>query len=68
MDRGLRRAVVLQLHMRLPAVVADADAWKEYSENKAVLKALHTFQCEMWESGAGYGYGVITPPASPTKK
>lgn len=66
MDRGLRRAIVLQLYTRLPAVMADSDAWAEYSENKAVLKALHAFQCEMLGSGAGYG--VMTPPASPTKK
>lgn len=40
-DRGLRKAVIGQIEIRLPAILNDKTAWQEYSENKAVLKAFH---------------------------
>ncbi|KAF2845197.1 hypothetical protein T440DRAFT_282342 [Plenodomus tracheiphilus IPT5] len=66
MDCGLRKVVVMQLHLRLSAIMNDEDAWKEYSDNKEVLKALHGYQCGM--SGVGERTGLSTPPASPKKK
>ena len=65
-DRGLRKAIIAQLHTRLSAIMDDEEAWKECSENKAVLKALHAYQCEMLD--AALCYGILTPPATPTKR
>lgn len=64
-DRGLRKAIIAHVQTRLPTIMDDEAAWQEYSENKAVLKALHTYQCEMMDGSA---FGVPTPPVSPTKK
>jgi histone acetyltransferase HTATIP len=44
----------------------DEDAWAEYSGNKAVLKALHVYQCGM--INGVFGNGMVTPPTSPTKR
>lgn len=41
-DSGLRKAITAQLQNRMPAIIKDQAAWQEYSENKVVLKALHT--------------------------
>ena len=46
-DRGLRKAVIGQIHVRLPAILTDGTAWQEYSENKAVLKAYHAHVARM---------------------
>ncbi|KAI8938999.1 hypothetical protein NX059_004843 [Plenodomus lindquistii] len=64
-DGGLRQAIVLQIQARLSAIMEDEEAWKEYAENKEVVRALHMHQCEMWGGG---GVGMMTPPATPTKK
>ncbi|XP_014555123.1 hypothetical protein COCVIDRAFT_103184 [Bipolaris victoriae FI3] len=65
LDHGLRNAIILQLHIRLPAIMEDKDAWNYYSENKAVLKALHSYQCGMQDIMRSSG--IFTPPASPHK-
>jgi histone acetyltransferase HTATIP len=44
----------------------DEDAWAEYSGNRAVLKALHVYQCEVRDGLSSNG--MVTPPVSPTKK
>ena len=64
-DRGLRKAIIVHLQIRLPIIMDDEAAWQEYSENKLVLKALHTHQCELLDGSA---LGMLTPPVSPTKK
>lgn len=64
-DRGLRKAIIVHLHTRLPSIMDDEAAWQEYAENKPVLKALHAHQCGMLDGSA---LGVLTPPVSPTKK
>ncbi|KAG9389324.1 hypothetical protein A1F94_002217 [Pyrenophora tritici-repentis] len=63
-DRGLRKAIIAHVQMRLPTIMDDEAAWEEYSENKAVPKALHTHQRDMMDGA----FGVLTPPVSPTKK
>ena len=41
-DRGLRRATTGLLCMdRMPAIMNNQAAWKEYTENKALLLAVH---------------------------
>ncbi|KAL6156788.1 hypothetical protein ACJQWK_06584 [Exserohilum turcicum] len=65
-DSGLRKAITLQLHARLPAIMEDEAAWQDYSEDKALLKALHSHQCGIQD--AMRPFGISTPPASPTKK
>ncbi|OAG15152.1 hypothetical protein CC77DRAFT_1080363 [Alternaria alternata] len=58
-DRGLRKAIIT------------CSAWKEFSENKDVLRAFHSQMCEMdgGDSSNGnvvrIGAGMTTPPASP---
>ncbi|KAF1848313.1 histone acetyltransferase MYST2 [Cucurbitaria berberidis CBS 394.84] len=64
-DRGLRKATIKLLQARLPAIMEDEDAWKEFSDNKVVLKAFHAYQCEITDSE--FSTGVHTPPATPTK-
>jgi histone acetyltransferase HTATIP len=44
----------------------DDDAWDEYSGNRVLVKAVHKNQVEMLEEGKASG--LVTPPASPTKK
>ncbi|KAH9869228.1 hypothetical protein IAQ61_006433 [Plenodomus lingam] len=63
MDCGLRKSIVMQLHSRLPAIMADEEAWKEYAANKEVVRALHEHQCELLGVG-----GILTPPSTPTKR
>jgi hypothetical protein len=55
----------------MPAILGDESAWKEFSENKDVLRAFHLQMCEM-DGGdgsngnvVGIGSGMTTPPASP---
>lgn len=66
LDRGLRKALIIQVHARLPAIMDDKGAWDEYSGNKTLLKALHVYQCEVLE--AATAHGILTPPVSPTKR
>lgn len=40
-DCGLRKALIRQLYVRLSSILSDESAWKEYTGNKLVLKALH---------------------------
>jgi len=68
-DRGLRKAIIECVRMRMPAILDDESAWEEFSENKNVLRAFHMLQCEASEgggmiAGAGGG-GMMTPPATP---
>ncbi|CAO2654407.1 Nn.00g111400.m01.CDS01 [Neocucurbitaria sp. VM-36] len=65
-DLGLRKSAIKLLHARLPGIMEDEDAWKEFSDNKILLKAFHAYQCEMTDNGSSTG--VLTPPATPTKK
>ncbi|KAL6707840.1 hypothetical protein ACN47E_003740 [Coniothyrium glycines] len=65
-DRGLRRAVVACMQARMPCILQDQDAWQEFSNNKAVLKAFHRYQCEVAQFDSSDG--TVTPPATPTKK
>ncbi|KAF1835042.1 hypothetical protein BDW02DRAFT_310501 [Decorospora gaudefroyi] len=65
MDCDLRKAVIGLLQARLPAVMDDEEAWREYVGNQAVVKALHSHQCEMLENAQN---GLLTPPVTPTKK
>ncbi|KAB2098696.1 hypothetical protein AG0111_0g12992 [Alternaria gaisen] len=70
-DRGLRKAIITCVRTRMPAILGDESAWKEFSENKDVLRAFHLHMCEM--DGAdgsngnvvGIGAGMTTPPALP---
>ena len=68
-DRGLRKAIIECVRMRMPAILEDESAWEEFSENKNVLKAFHMSQCEAGEGGGmiagGGGGGMMTPPATP---
>jgi histone acetyltransferase HTATIP len=64
-DGGLRKAIVAQIHTRMPAIIEDDGAWEEYTLNKSVLKAVHVYQCELRDdarSGA-----ILTPPGTPAK-
>ncbi|KAI4906363.1 hypothetical protein J4E90_010582 [Alternaria incomplexa] len=68
-DRGLRKAIIECVRMRMPAILDDESAWEEFSENKNVLRAFHMLQCEASKgggmiAGAGGG-GMMTPPATP---
>ena len=65
LDCGLRAAIVTQLHVRMPAIIQDEDAWEEYAGNGRLVKALHARQCGGLEEGRG---GMLSPPATPTKK
>ncbi|KAH3919896.1 hypothetical protein HBI56_032390 [Parastagonospora nodorum] len=60
-DCGLRKAIIVQIHARLSTIMDDEAAWQAYSGNKAVLKALHEYQCAAIEETA-----LQSPPASPT--
>jgi histone acetyltransferase HTATIP len=62
-DHGLRRAVIVQIDARMPAIIGDEGAWKELMEDRKVLKALHVHMCEGREDSGGSG--VVTPPATP---
>ncbi|KAI4638951.1 hypothetical protein J4E93_009701 [Alternaria ventricosa] len=68
-DRGLRKAIIECVRMRMPAILEDESAWEEFSENKNVLRAFHVSQCEAGEGGGmiagGGGGGIMTPPATP---
>ncbi|KAI4612400.1 uncharacterized protein J4E87_010301 [Alternaria ethzedia] len=70
-DRGLRKAIIECVRMRMPAILEDESAWEEFSENKNVLRAFHVSQCEAGEGGGmiggggGGGGGMMTPPATP---
>ncbi|KAH9864574.1 hypothetical protein J1614_010509 [Plenodomus biglobosus] len=69
MDYGLRKACVMQLQARMPAILVDDDAWEEYAGNKELVKALHSYHCYHCDLlGVGSGTGIMTPPTSPTKK
>jgi histone acetyltransferase HTATIP len=64
-DGGLRKAIIAQIHARMPAIIEDDGAWEEYALNKTVLKAVHVYQCELRDdarSGA-----ILTPPNTPAK-
>ncbi|KAJ4375269.1 hypothetical protein N0V83_002355 [Neocucurbitaria cava] len=65
-DLGLRKATIKLLQARLPAIMEDELAWKEFSDNKVLLKAFHAYQCEMADSESSTS--VPTPPATPPKK
>jgi histone acetyltransferase HTATIP len=65
-DRGLKKAIIAQLQIRLPMIMEDDDAWDEYSGNRILVKAVHKNQVEMAEEGKG-GSGLVTPPESPRK-
>jgi histone acetyltransferase HTATIP len=65
-DRGLRKAIIVQLQARLPAIMEDEGAWDDYSRDRALVKALHAHQCELSEPASFSG--VLTPPSTPTKK
>jgi histone acetyltransferase HTATIP len=65
-DRGLKKAIIGQLQIRLESIMEDDDAWDEYSGNRVLVKAVHKNQVEMLEEGKASG--LVTPPASPTKK
>ncbi|KAI4640864.1 uncharacterized protein J4E79_011794 [Alternaria viburni] len=74
-DRGLRKAIIECVGLRMPAILEDESAWEEFSENKNVLRAFHVALCEMGEGGGlvggrgggggGGGGGIVTPPATP---
>ncbi|KAL1793826.1 hypothetical protein ACET3X_007247 [Alternaria dauci] len=67
-DRGLRKAIIECIRTRMPAILEDESAWKDFSENKNVLRAFHMHMCEMDESGGNAvaaGVGTMTPPATP---
>lgn len=55
-DRGLRKVIIACLQIHLSEIMGDEDAWREYSENKTLLKALHGHQCQMVEVD-----GMMTP-------
>jgi histone acetyltransferase HTATIP len=64
-DCGLRLAAISQILARLPTIMEDEEAWEAYCDNKAVLKALHEFQCVAMEDAAADA--ILTPPVSPKK-
>ena len=68
-DRGLRKAIITCVRTRMPAILGDESAWKEFSENKDVLRAFHLHMCEMDGAAGGnvvgIGAGMTTPAASP---
>ncbi|KAI4639122.1 uncharacterized protein J4E78_011010 [Alternaria triticimaculans] len=68
-DRGLRKAIIECVRMRMPAILQDESAWEEFSENKNVLRAFHMSQCEAVEGGGMIGWGgggnMMSPPATP---
>ncbi|KAJ4383251.1 hypothetical protein N0V86_001296 [Didymella sp. IMI 355093] len=70
-DRGLRKAIIGHIYMRLPAILNDETAWQEYSENKTVLKALHAHvaHLEMRTQllAATQESQCPSPPATPTR-
>lgn len=53
MDGGLRKAIVAQVHARMPAIIEDEGAWDEYVTNEVVVKAVHVFQCDMRDEKEG---------------
>jgi histone acetyltransferase HTATIP len=62
---GLRRALVIQIDNRLPAIVEDEGAWEEYSKNKTVMKALHIYQCNMRDDVSSCS--TLSTPVTPVK-
>jgi histone acetyltransferase HTATIP len=62
---GLRRALVIQIDARLPAIVDDEGAWEEYSRNKTVMKALHVYQCNMRDDASSCF--TLSTPVAPVK-
>jgi histone acetyltransferase HTATIP len=62
-DGGLRRAVMVQIDARLPAILEDENAWDELSDTKTVLKALHEYQCALRDDGPSNA--AVTPPVAP---
>ncbi|KAH7363678.1 acyl-CoA N-acyltransferase [Pyrenochaeta sp. MPI-SDFR-AT-0127] len=65
-DRGLRKAITAHIQARMPDIIDDECAWQEFSDNKILLKAFHTYQCEVPESESSAG--IITPPNTPNIK
>lgn len=68
-DRGLREAVMSQLHARMPSIIKDTAAWEEYSNSKAVVRAFHM---HVFEGDAPTTFHEISsssqclsPPTSP---
>ncbi|KAI4941630.1 hypothetical protein J4E91_010661 [Alternaria rosae] len=68
-DRGLRKAIIECVRIRMPAILEDESAWEEFLENKNVLGTFYVSQCEAGEGigmvGNGGGSGIMTPPATP---
>ncbi|KAF1931493.1 uncharacterized protein M421DRAFT_417262 [Didymella exigua CBS 183.55] len=50
-DCGLRKAIIQQIYIRLPPILSDKKAWQEYSENRAVSKALHAHVAHLFMPG-----------------
>ncbi|KAF2134565.1 histone acetyltransferase MYST2 [Dothidotthia symphoricarpi CBS 119687] len=61
MDRGLRKAVIIQTLARLPAITNDEDAWEEYMRHGVVVRAVSTQYYETKEPV------IMTPPSTPEK-
>jgi len=68
-DRGLRKAVMSQLHARMPSIINDITAWERYSSSKAVVRAFHM---HVFESDApttlhegSSSSQCLSPPTSP---
>lgn len=61
-DHGLRRAVIVQIDARMPAIIGNEGAWKELMDDRKVLNALHVHMCEGREECEEK---VLTPPATP---
>jgi histone acetyltransferase HTATIP len=70
-DRGLCKAIIGHIYMRLPAILNDETAWQEYSENKTILKAFHAHVAHLEMPtqllAATQESHYRSPPATPTR-
>lgn len=70
-DRGLRKAITGLICVdRMPAIMDNQAAWKEYTENKALLRAVHLRKFPGARNAESYVVigteQCATPPETPT--
>ena len=69
-DRGLRKAITRLLCVdRMSAIMDNQTAWKEYTENKALLRAVHLIKFNPGKAESRAAYETeqcATPPETPT--
>ncbi|KAJ4991436.1 BTB/POZ domain-containing protein [Stagonosporopsis vannaccii] len=68
-DRGLRKAILSQLHARMPSIIKDQAAWEEYTDSKVVMRAFHAHVFDGIEPVSSHNAGpssqCLSPPVTP---